>query len=201
MAAVTRFNTRNAEPGQRFSYASSESMVLGLVLARATRRSVSDYASEKLWQPLGAEADATWSIDATGQEITYAYFNAVLRDWGRIGLMLANDGRWAGKTIVPREWLLESTTPRVGLSGPPEDGSAPKRSWSRRTTPDSPSLLYGYHVWLLSGPGRQFSLRGLRGQFVFVDPGSKLVLVQTAARGVGFQDEELFALWAALRSQ
>jgi hypothetical protein len=48
---------------------------------------------------------------------------------------------------------------------------------------------------------RQFSLRGVRGQFVFVDPGSKLVLVQTAARGVGFQDEELFALWAALRSQ
>lgn len=152
LAAVTRFNTRNADPGQRFSYASSESMVLGLVLARATRRSVSDYASEKLWQPLGAEADATWSIDATGQEITYAYFNAVLRDWGRIGLMLADDGRWAGKTIVPREWLLESTTPRVRLSGPPEDGSAPKRSLLRRTTLDSPSLLYGYHVWLQPGP-------------------------------------------------
>src|SRR5215831_1758911 len=135
LAAVTRFNTRNAEPGQRFSYASSESMVLCLLLARATRRSVSDYASEKLWQPLGAEADATWNIDATGQEITYAYFNAVLRDWGRIGLMLANDGQWAGKTIVPCEWLLESTTPRVRQSGPPEDGSAPKRSFSRRTTP------------------------------------------------------------------
>jgi hypothetical protein len=56
-------------------------------------------------------------------------------------------------------------------------------------------------VWLLSGPGRQFSLRGVWGQFVFVDPGPKLVLVQTAARGVGFQDEELFALWASLRSQ
>src|SRR5215470_11048195 len=131
LAAVRRFNSRNAEPGQRFSYASSESMVLGLVLARATRRSVSDYASEKLWQPLGAEADATWSIDATGQEITYAYFNAVLRDWGRIGLMLANDGRWAGKTVVPREWLLDSTTPRVGLREvraalQAEDGSAPK---------------------------------------------------------------------------
>jgi CubicO group peptidase (beta-lactamase class C family) len=200
LAAVTRFNTRNAEPGQRFSYASSESMVLGLVLARATRRPVSDYASEKLWQPLGAEADATWSIDATGQEITFACFNAVLRDWGRLGLMLANDGQWAGKTIVPREWLLESTTTRVGPR-PPEDGSAPKRSFSRRTTPESPNLLYGYHVWLLSGPDRQFSLRGLRGQFVFVDPGSKLVLVQTAAREVGFPEEELFALWAALRSQ
>src|SRR4029453_11848548 len=68
LAAVTRFNTRNAEPGQRFSYAS---WVLGPVPAPPAPRSVSDYASEKLWQPLGAEADATWSIDATGQEITY----------------------------------------------------------------------------------------------------------------------------------
>lgn len=82
-----------------------------------------------------------------------------------------------------------------------KDGSAPKRSFSRRTTLDCANLLYGYHVWLLSGPDRQFSLRGLRGQFVLVDPGSKLVLVQTAAREVGFHDEELFALWAALRSQ
>jgi hypothetical protein len=114
--------------------------------------------------------------------------------------MLANDGQWAGKTIVPREWLLESTTTRVGPR-PPEDGSAPRRSFSRRTTPESPNLLYGYHVWLQSGPDRQFSLRGLRGQFVFVDPGSKLVLVQTAAREVGFPEEELFTLWAALRSQ
>jgi hypothetical protein len=56
-------------------------------------------------------------------------------------------------------------------------------------------------VWLQSGPDRQFSLRGLRGQFVFVDPGSKLVLVQTAAREVGFPEEELFTVWAALRSQ
>ena len=200
LAALTRFNTRIAAPGQRFSYASSESMVLGLVLARATRRSVSDYASEKLWQPLGAEADATWSIDATGQEITSGFFNAVLRDWGRLGLMLANDGEWAGTTIVPRQWLLESTTPHF-LSRLPEDGSAPKRSFARRTPPASPNLLYGYHVWLQSGPGRQFSLRGLRGQFVFVDPGSKLVRVQTAAREIGVDHEELFALWAALRSQ
>ena len=181
LSAVRRFNTRYAAPGERFSYSSAESVVLGLVLAGATRRAVSDYASEKLWQPLGAEADAKWSIDATGQEITFAYFNAVLRDWGRLGLMLAHDGTWAGKSVVPREWLLESTT----------------------ATSNSPSRAYGYHVWLLSAPGRTFALRGLRGQFVLVDPAKKLVLVQTAARAVGdgFADQELFALWSALPSQ
>lgn len=181
LAAVKRFNTRDAAPGERFSYASAESVVLGLVLAGATRRTVADYMSDKLWQPLGAEADAKWSIDATGQEVTYATFNAVLRDWGRLGLMLAHDGVWAGKSIVAREWLLESTT----------------------ATANSPSRAYGYHVWLLSAPGRTFALRGLRGQFVLVDPASKLVLVQTAAVSVGdgAVAQELLALWSALPSQ
>jgi CubicO group peptidase (beta-lactamase class C family) len=181
LAVLPRFNTRQAPPGQRFSYSSAESSVLGLVLASATRKTVSDYASEKLWRPLGAEADASWSVDATGQEVTYAYFNAALRDWARLGLMLAHDGTWAGKRVVSREWLRESTT----------------------TTPASPSTIYGYHVWLHPSAGRSFSLRGLRGQVVLVDPDRQLTLVQTAAHpGIDqAADQELFALWMALRSQ
>ncbi len=181
LAVLPRFNTRQAPPGQRFSYSSAESTVLGLVLAGATRRTVSDHASAKLWQPLGAEADATWCIDASGQEITFAYYNAVLRDWARLGLMLAADGAWAGRRIVPRAWLREATT----------------------STPQSPSPGYGYHVWLHPSAGRSFSLRGLRGQVVLVDPDRRRVLVQTAARA-GMDrvaDQELFALWLALRAQ
>ena len=93
---MKQFNTRRAAPGARFSYWSAKSLVLGLVLAAATKRTVSDYAAEKLWQPLGAEADATWIIDATGRKSRFAYVNAVLRDWGRLGLMLANRGKWQG---------------------------------------------------------------------------------------------------------
>jgi CubicO group peptidase (beta-lactamase class C family) len=158
LSAVKRFKTRVCPTGERFSYASDEPLVLGLVLAGATRRNVSDYASEKLWMPLGAEADAAWLIDGTGQEITFAYFNAVLRDWARLGLMLAHDGMWQGKRIVPRDWLLASTGP------------------------GSPFPGYGYQVWLPSANRRVFALRGLRGQFVNVDPEAKLVLVQTAVR-------------------
>jgi len=172
LAAVARFNTRLAEPGQRFSYSSAESLVLGLVLAGATGRTVSDYANEKLWAPLGAEADATWIIDAQGQEITLGYFNAVLRDWARLGLMLAHDGRLQGKSVVPAEWVRATIEP-----GPVWPG-------------------YGYQVWL---HGRTVALRGVRGQFVMINPESKLVLVQTALREDNY--EELFALWAALSSQ
>src|SRR5215469_9440897 len=133
LEAVKRFNTRYAQPGQRFHYSSAETLVLGLVLAGATSRKVSDYAREKLWEPLGAEADASWGVDATGQEVTYAFFNAVLRDWARLGLMLAHDGTWNGKRIVPREWLVAST------SIAPEDSHLKfGLNWSG----------YGYQIWL-----------------------------------------------------
>lgn len=188
LAAVKRFNSRYAQPGQRFSYASPESLVLGLVLAGATRRSVADYFSEKLWTPLGAEADATWITDATGQEITFAYINAVLRDWARLGLMLAHDGTWQGKSIVPRDWLLASTT--IGRDSP---------FWSSSMIPGAHAPGYGYQVWLLMANRRTFALRGVRGQFVIVDPEKKLVLVQTALGGDN--DQELYALWSALSSQ
>jgi CubicO group peptidase (beta-lactamase class C family) len=188
LQAVKRFNRRYTQPGQQFHYSSAESLVLGLVLAGATARNVSDYAREKLWEPLGAEADASWGVDATGQEVTYAFFNAVLRDWARLGLMLAHDGTWNGKRIVPQEWLLAST------SLAPEDSHL-KLGWIWSG--------YGYQIWLLPGGNRMFALRGLRGQFVLVDPEAKLVLVQTAVRYGSDQiaDQELTALWAAASSQ
>ena len=188
LPAVKRFNTRLAPPGQRFHYASAETSVLGLVLSHATRRSIADYAREKLWEPLGAEAEASWNMDATGQEVTFAYFNAVLRDWARLGLMLAHDGMWAGKSIVPREWLLASTT------------IAPQDGHLRLAAPWSG---YGYQTWLVAGKRRMFALRGYRGQFVLVDPEAKLVLVQTAARTGSdpTADGELLALWEAVTSQ
>ena len=188
LAAVKRFNARYAEPGRAFSYSSAESLVLGLVLAGATRRTVSDYAGEKLWAPLGTEADATWITDATGQEVTYAYFNAVLRDWARLGLMLAHDGTWNGTRIIPRDWLIAATS--IGSDSP---------FWHASMKPGAHAPGYGYQVWLLLAERRTFALRGLNGQFVIVDPEKKLVLVQTSLRDGNTQ--ELYALWHALASR
>ena len=178
--AVKQFNTRRGPPGERFSYSSAESLVLGLVLTAATKRTVSDYAADKLWQPLGAEADATWIIDASGQEITFAYVNAVLRDWARLGLMLANRGNWQGKIVVPADWLAASAASALPT--------------------EAPQVKYGYQIWY-SADTKRFSLRGLRGQYVLVDPDLKLVLVQTALNGGIPELIELLALYNALRAQ
>jgi CubicO group peptidase (beta-lactamase class C family) len=188
-AVVKQFNTRIDPPGTSFRYASVETEILGLVLRRATGVPIADYLREKIWHPIGAEADAAWLVDGVGQEATYCCLNAVLRDYARLGLMLAHDGFWNGRQIVPRQWVLDATS------------NAPADTHLRPGRNAPTDLGYGYQVWLSPGQRRSFSLRGVHGQAIYVDPRSKLVLVHTAARLMPRGDPaapELAALWRAL---
>jgi CubicO group peptidase (beta-lactamase class C family) len=101
---VASFNDRERPAGTKFSYSSAEALVLGLVLTRAIGRPLAEYLEQKIWQPIGAEADATWLIDNSGQEVTACCLNAVLRDYARLGLLLAHDGNWRGRQIIPAAW-------------------------------------------------------------------------------------------------
>lgn len=188
--AVKQFDKRERAPGTHFSYASIETEVLGLVLSHATHMSVAQYASERIWKKMGMESDASWGRDATGQDITYCCVSATLRDWARLGMMLAYDGRWNGQQIVPRNWILQATSvaPRDGFLAP---GKA------------NPIFGYGYQVWLLPGERRMFALQGMDGQRIIVDPSSKLVLVQTAVWTSDHDPgmREIYALWYALVAQ
>jgi CubicO group peptidase (beta-lactamase class C family) len=183
---VAQFNTRQAPAGTRFHYAGIETEILGLVVANAVHMTLAEYAQTRIWQPMGAESDATWNIDATGHEAAYCCFNATLRDWARLALLLAHDGAGNGRQIVARDWLVASTTPAAPYLKP------------RAATA---SYGYGNQVWLLPGSRRQFALLGIHGQAIFVDPAASLVLVHTAARVKAAGDPgslELLALWQAL---
>jgi len=193
-AALAPFNERARWPGAVFAYASAETQVLGLVVARATGSTLADYLREKIWQHIGAEADAYWLIDAAGQEAAYCCLSAVLRDWGRLALLLAHDGRVgsgaAARQLVPREFLVEATTVA------PENLHL-QLAW------DAPGFGYGYQTWIVdplaSPPRRQFALVGVHGQLILVDPASRLVLVQTAVRRQAADPNlETLALWRAL---
>jgi CubicO group peptidase (beta-lactamase class C family) len=189
IAALRQFNRRDAPPNSRFAYASSETELLGLVVSRAVKMPLADYLSSRIWQRLGAEADAAWAVDPTGQEVAYCCFIATLRDWARLGLMLANDGAWNGQQIVPKQWLLDATT-------------VPTTSYLRSTI--APSWGYGYQTWLLPGERRMFLLLGIHGQNIFVDPQSKLIMVHTAVRPRPVGDPkaaEVVALWYAVVAQ
>lgn len=178
--AVRIFSDRAFEAGTRFKYASSETVVLAVLLRAVTGRTLSGYLTERLWQPLGAEGDATWVRSRDGLESAAGGFNAVLRDYGRLGLMLADDGAVAGRQIIPKEYLLEAT------------------DWHRHPEAFAPGKAtpyfgYGYQFWTFPGEKRRFALLGVYGQSIFVDPGNKLVMVVTAAARNASVGKEPFA--------
>ena len=183
-AAATQFNDRIAPPGERFYYASAETFVLALVLRGALGRPIADFTTEMLWTGIGAESDATWLIDRAGNEVGYTGFNATLRDFARLGLLLARGGTAGGRQIVPERWVAEMTREHV----------APSRM------PGRASFGYGYQTWTLPG-GSGFALLGVRGQAIYVDPRSRLVMAHTAVRPNSRDPgaAETYALWRGLR--
>ena len=166
--ALRAFKIRDAEQGKRFHYASSETVVLAVLIRAVTRTSLSEYLTKRLWQPMGAAADATWARTPDGLESGAGSFNATLSDYGRLGVLLANDGAIGKRQIVPKDYLLEATDAHRH-----PDAFAPGLV--------SPYFGYGYQFWIFPGDKRRFALVGAYGQSIFVDPELKLVMVVTAA--------------------
>src|SRR5258708_11468601 len=159
---------REAEQGTRFHYASSETVILAVLIRAVTGTTLSEYLTPRLWQPMGAEADATWIRTSDGLEVGSGSFNAILRDYGRLGMLLANYGAAGGRQVVPKDYLLEATDWHRQ-----PDAFTPKQA--------TPYFGYGYQFWLFPGEKRRFALLGVYGQSIFVDPELKLVMVITAA--------------------
>jgi CubicO group peptidase (beta-lactamase class C family) len=187
--AVLEFNRREAPPGTRFRYASGDSQVLGLVLRAAVGMPLAAYLSEKIWQPMGAEANATWLLDKGGYEASYCCINATLRDYARFGMLLANYGELDGRQIIPAEWVKAATT-----------AAAPYLRVGVATQYNG----YGYQTWLIGPTETRFAAFGIHGQAIFVDAVNKLVMVHTAvwadandrpARGAQFQ------LWNSVQAK
>lgn len=181
--ALRPYNQRRLAPGKVFRYSSADTQALGLVLRGATGVPVADYLSQNIWEPMGAQDDASFLVDAAGQEATFAFLHATLGDFGRLGMMLANDGKVAGLQVIPPAWLRESTT-----------------ATEPHLQPFIASSYFGYgnQFWIFPEVKRRFALIGVRGQVIFVDPELRLVLVQTAvwkSAGDRSARAELLALW------
>jgi CubicO group peptidase (beta-lactamase class C family) len=170
--ALRTIVAREVRQGERFYYASPHTVGLADVMRGATGMTLSDYLTPRLWQAIGAEQSAFWYADRTGLEVAFGNFNATLRDYARLGVVLANDGVRPDdpghKEIIPREFLLDATDwKRVPEAFQPQ----------RATT----YLGYGYQFWIFPGDHRRFAMVGAYGQSIYVDPELKLVMVQTGA--------------------
>jgi CubicO group peptidase (beta-lactamase class C family) len=159
--------SRAATPGTVFNYNTGEAQVLGEVVRAAVGKPLATYLAEKVWQPYGMEADATWWLDsADGMEIGGSGIAATLRDYGRFGLFFLNHGLVDGARILPDHWVADATTVK--------------------TLADGKQAGYGYMWWTASTKGslqdHAYAAVGLQGQNIYIDPAANVVIVTFGAQ-------------------
>lgn len=151
------------EPGLIHRYKSIDSQLLGLVLEKATGKTLSEYLQEKIWKPLGMQYDATWSLDIedNGIEKAYCCLNARAIDFAKFGRLYLNKGNWNGVQIIPSQWVDKSTM--VDTTG--------NKPW-----------FYQYNWWLVSRIYGDYWANGHHGQYVYVYPSKNIIIVRLGLR-------------------
>ncbi|TVR74673.1 MAG: class C beta-lactamase-related serine hydrolase [Spirochaetaceae bacterium] len=164
---------RKREPGTYNEYISSDSIALGLLVARATGVPMAHYLSEKIWVPAGMERSAWWNTDYHGNELGHAFLGATVRDYGRVGLLYLNEGRRGDRPddsgeIIPAGWIYDSVNPTEAHLQP---GENPDSFWT---------FGYGYQWWIPEQPDGEFAAIGIWGQYIYVYPRFGTVIVKTS---------------------
>jgi CubicO group peptidase (beta-lactamase class C family) len=156
---------RKAPPGTVFNYNTAEADIAAAVLRAATGRTLSDYLTEKVWQPFGMQADGYWmTMGGSDLERAGCCLSATLRDYGRLGLLALRDGVAPdGTRLLPEGWIAEST----------------------RSSPASKG--YGYYWWLR--PNGRYFASGSFGQHIEVAPDARTVVAIQSYWPVAFNNE------------
>ena len=138
-----------------FEYQSGTTQLLGFVVMKATGRRLSEYASEKLWVPMGAEHAAEWHLDSRdGREHAFCCFNSNARDFARYGQLMLRMGNWNGRQLLDTAFVEEAVRPHA----------VPQ---------------YGHSFWIIEDMDRQvYYMRGILGQYIIVIPDLDLVVVR-----------------------
>lgn len=159
------------KPGTHFYYNSMDAGVLGLVVERATGMPVSRWLQQQLWQPAGMERDGFYVLDGkpgVGREFTAGGFNAVLRDFGRLGLFMLHQGRIGQAALLPEGFMAAAGKPTTAEA---DDGFG-----------------YGWQVWTVKGTSAYAALGG-EDQYIYVDPATDTVIVKLSHGPVGPESE------------
>lgn len=150
------------EPGTKHIYKSGDSQLIGLVLEKATGMSLSEYAALKLWQPIGAEHPAKWSVDQKGgHEKSYCCFNTNARDFARIGQLMLDSGKWKGHELISPKYFIQSISPVLV-----------------NDDIDKECSYYGFQWWLVPYKPGVFYARGILGQYIVIIPEKNTVIVR-----------------------
>lgn len=153
--AYMRTLPRDTPPGEKWVYKTGETNLIGVLVAKATKKTLATYLSDKVWKPYGMQSDAFWMIDPSRQEVGGCCLSVSLRDYARMGQFVM-DG---GKGVVPADWFANAT--------------AAKASFAR------PGYGYGYQWWVY--PQGRYGAQGIFGQSILIDPARRIVIVTSSA--------------------
>ena len=177
------------KPGKIFRYHSSCTQLLTFVLENATGQTISDYASEKLWQPIGAKHPALWSKDSEkGDEKGFCCINSNARDFARLGKLYLNFGNWNGVQVLDSSYIKKATS----------SSSLVDEQGNKNTN-------YGYQLWLANHKNLEiYYARGLWGQYVICIPEKNMIIVRLGKKWGnplkdGHQEDFYFFVDAALK--
>jgi CubicO group peptidase (beta-lactamase class C family) len=157
-----------AEPGQGFQYKSGDTALLALILSRALApQTISGYMQARIWDPLGMEYDAVWTVDREGGlEKSWCCLAATARDFAKLGRLYLRRGEWNGQQILPAEWIERSTRGAFASEEWVEDFRA------------AGLQNYGYSWWLASEEEGDYLALGKDGQYIYVNPAADTLIVR-----------------------
>jgi len=151
--------------GGVFEYRSIETDVAAWVLERAAGKSLAELVSQHLWQPIGADRDAYFTVDEAGTALADGGFNATLRDYARLGLLMLNGGMAAGRQVVPSAWIDGMRAGNREVFGAPYTGVIPDGAYRR-------------FWWIRNADRGDICARGVFGQLIYADPESDFLAVK-----------------------
>lgn len=157
-------------PGKAFKYLSGNTILLGMLIEKATGQQLSNYLSDSFWKPLGMKEDALWQLDSevSGMEKAYCCIASNARDFAKFGKLFKNKGKWNGRQLLDPDFVTKATKARFK---------------------DSPE--YGYGFWLSDYNGKEiFYMRGVLGQYVIVIPEDDLIIVRLGHNLIQREDGE-----------
>ncbi len=152
------------EPGTVNHYVSINTHVLGMILTKATGRTITDYMQEKIYDPLGMEYDGYWLIDGSKMEMALGGLNLTLRDFAKLGSLYVHEGDWNGSQLVPKSWVAASTI-ADGAHVQPIDGD----------------FGYGYQWWIPESTEGEYIALGVYNQNIYINPSTNTVIVKVSA--------------------
>lgn len=154
--------------GDQFRYRSIETDVLAHCMIRASGHSLQELVSRHVWEPMGAESDAYFTVDPSGYAASDGGFNASLRDLGRFGKMIASGGRVDGIEVVPEAWIADCLKGNADVF----------RGYYRDVLPKG---AYRNQFWIEEAGQPVLLCRGVFGQLIYIDMRTRFVAVKLSS--------------------